>query len=112
MFDNQVGHYEEAGKHARTALLLARESGLLEYARSAIQELAITAFMTNQFKQAYTFQLQFNQLTDSIHNKAKIERALQEEYKFKEEKNQLEQEKKDLLYQSASEKRYCQVLWR
>lgn len=104
MFDNQVGHYEEAGKHAWTALLLARELGLLEYASSAVKELAITAFKTNQFRQAYTFQLQFNQLTDSIHNKAKIERALQEEYKFKEEKNQLEQDKKDLIYQSTSEK--------
>ena len=69
-------------------------------ARAAYQEMAIAAFNTGQFKQAYLFQSRFMALTDSIQNERKIEKALEEEFNFKEEKNKLEQEKKDLIYQN------------
>jgi signal transduction histidine kinase len=62
--------------------------------------MAVAAFNTGQFKQAYVFQSRFMALTDSIQNEKKIEKALEEEFNFKEEKNKLEQEKKELIYQN------------
>jgi signal transduction histidine kinase len=97
---NAQGHYSEVNKNAQEALILAQQSGLPDYARAAYQEMAIAAFNTGQFKQAYLFQSRFMTLTDSIQNEKKIEKALEEEFKFKEEKNKLEQEKKDLIFQN------------
>jgi signal transduction histidine kinase len=104
MYQNKMGHYALAVHHAHTAVKLAKEAGLLEYARAAIKEIAISAFMNKEFKHAYLAEIKFNQLTDSIQKKAKIERALQEEYKFQAEKTKAEQEQKEQLYQSLTEK--------
>jgi signal transduction histidine kinase len=62
--------------------------------------MAIAAFKTGQYKQAYLFQSRFMALTDSIQNEKKIEKALEEEFNFRDEKNKLEQEKKDLIFQN------------
>lgn len=97
---NAIGRYSEVNKNAEEALTLAQESGLLDNARVAYQEMAVAAFNTGQFKQAYLYQSRFMALTDSIQNEKKIEKALEEEFNFKEEKNKLEQEKKDLIYQN------------
>lgn len=99
---NAVGHYAEVGKNAEQALALARESGLRNFAREAYQEMAIAAFNMGQFQQAYLFQSRFMALNDSIQNEKKIEKALEEEFNFKDEKNKLEQEKKDLIYQNSA----------
>jgi signal transduction histidine kinase len=101
---NALGRYAEVNKNAEEALRLAQESGLLDYARVAYQEMAVAAFNTGQFKQAYLFQSRFMALTDSIQNEKKIEKALEEEFNFNEEKNKLEQEKKDLIYQNRAMK--------
>jgi len=98
---NAIGHYPEVNQNAKEALALAQGSGLLDYARLAYQEMALAAFKTGQFKQAYLFQSQFIKLTDSIQNEKKIEKALEEEFNFKEEKNKLEREKKELISQNT-----------
>jgi signal transduction histidine kinase len=104
MYQNKMGHYKDAAQHAHTAMKLAKESGLLEYARAAVKEMSVSAFMSNEFKHAYLAQIRFNQLSDSIQKKAKIDRALQEEYKFQAEKTKAEHDQKELLYQSLTEK--------
>ncbi|MEO7989017.1 MAG: tetratricopeptide repeat-containing sensor histidine kinase [Chryseolinea sp.] len=98
---NAIGEYSEVIKNAKVAIELAHESGLLDYERAAYKEMAIAAFHTGQFKQAYLFQVRFTELNDSIQNENKIEKALQEEFNFKESKNRLEQEKKELVYQNT-----------
>src|SRR5436190_6504061 len=104
MYQNQLGHYVAAANHAHTAVRLAKEAGLLEYSRAAVKEMATSAFLSKEFKHAYLASIKFNQLSDSIQRKAKIERALQEEFKFQAEKTKAEQDQKELLYQSLTEK--------
>jgi signal transduction histidine kinase len=104
MYQNKMGNYQEAAHHAHTAIKLAKEAGLLEYARSAVKEMATSAFMAKEFRHAYLAEIRFSQLSDSIQKKAKIERALQEEYKFNAEKTKAEQDQKELHYQSLTEK--------
>jgi len=101
---NAIARYQEVNINAQEALKLSQESGLLDDARIAYQEMAIAAFKTRKFEQAYLLQSHFIALTDSLQNEKKIQRALQEEFNFKEEKNKLEQEKKELIYQNEAAK--------
>jgi signal transduction histidine kinase len=99
---NAIGQYQEVKKNAEEALRLSQESGLLDYARVAYQEMAFAAFRTRKFEEAYIYQSHFIALTDSLQNERKIQRTLEEEFNFKEEKNKLQREKTELIYQNSA----------
>jgi signal transduction histidine kinase len=98
---NAIGHYEQAQENAQEAVNIALSVNLLDYARLGYKELSEAFYSMKKFKEAFYFLKSFNLLNDSILNEKKIEKALEVEFNFKEEKSRFEQEKRALIYENT-----------
>ncbi len=97
-------YYKEALEYYQKAYLLANELKMPESQKASAEGLSQTYSKLGDYKRAYTYQLDFIAITDSIYKKESLKKTtqleMQLEFERREKQQEFEQKQKDLFQQS------------
>ncbi len=97
-YHNTLKEYQKAYFIADEALNLSQKIGNVEYIKNSAEQLSISASMLKNYEKAYNSHLIYKKMEDSLQNEATHQKAMQKDFEHKEERQQLEQDKKDLAH--------------
>jgi signal transduction histidine kinase/uncharacterized protein HemY len=101
---NATGNHTLAYDYAIKAYAIADKMNSIDYMRSAVGQKLLAAEKLGNYKEALDDHKLFLRLNDSIENLNSIKKSLALEYLFKEEKSQIEAEKKELELRADTER--------
>jgi tetratricopeptide (TPR) repeat protein len=79
---NQLGRYAEAKEYGERGLLLANQTGFPEAIRRAAESLSLIYAATGNYKDAYSMQIVFKQMADSINSSTNRKATIQKQYQY------------------------------
>lgn len=97
---NTIDQSEKAQDYAKQALQTSQSIGQIEAIRNAAEQLSFASSRLGNYKEAYEGLSLFKKMDDSLSNEENRKKALQRDFLYKEEKQKIEQEKKDFAYQA------------
>jgi hypothetical protein len=98
---NAKGDFQQAYEWADKGQALSEKIGNTENAMQAQYEKSIAAEKLGKYAEAYQSHKRYIFWKDSIENEKNLKNALSKEFAYKEEKNKIEQEKKELEHEQA-----------
>lgn len=104
IYYNAIGDAQKAYQFATEGALLAKEVGVLEIWKDALEQKYLAEKKLGRYKEALDDHLLFIKLRDSIRNDEISKTTLSKEYDFKSEKLRSEQEKKELEHLASQER--------
>lgn len=104
IYYNAIGDAQKAYQFATEGALLAKEVGVLEIWKDALEQKYLAEKKLGRYKEALDDHLLFIKLRDSIRSDEISKTTLSKEYDFKSEKLRSEQEKKELEHLASQER--------
>lgn len=90
----------KAQEYAHRALETSQDIGQIESIRNAAEQWSLASSQLGDYRKAYEGLALFKKMNDSLNNEENRKKALQRDFQYKEDKQKLEQEKKDFAYKA------------